>query len=297
MMVSASGVRGVFGDGIEPPVAYELGLAFGTMIGGTIVVGTDTRLTRDVIKHAVLAGVLAAGCDGVDLGICPTPSVELALRALECRGGIAVTASHNPAEWNALKFFGADGGLLSPEEAEGLFRLWRSGSARPALWRKVGRCRTSDRAIPLQAEAALSVAAVAAVKKARLTAAVDPVNGTGALATPPLLAALGCKMVAINTDVDVPFAHEPEPLAKNLTELCKLVRGSGAAVGFAQDPDADRLALVDETGRYVGEEYTLALCARYALRGRKGPVVANLSTSRMIDDVAAGPASPATARQ
>lgn len=287
LMVSASGVRGIFGEGLSPETAYLLGLSFGRMLGGgRVAVGTDTRLTRDVLKHAVLAGLCAAGCEGIDLGICPTPAVELAVRDLECSGGVAVTASHNPAEWNALKFFGSGGGLLSPEEAARLFDAWRSGSAAPAAWHEVGRCRQSDRAIPLLVDAALSVAAVESVRKVGFTVAFDPVNGTGALATPLLLEALGCRAVAVNTDVDVPFAHEPEPLGRNLSGLCRLVRESGAAVGFAQDPDADRLALVDETGRYVGEEYTLALCARYALARRKGPLVANLSTSRLADDVA-----------
>ena len=291
LMVSVSGLRGVVGDGLDPPtlVRYVAAYAGRLQRGASrpvVAVGTDTRPSRDMVLRIVAGTLQAAGCDVVDLGICPTPSVQLMMDKLGAAGAVVVTASHNPEEWNACKFYGSSGMLLTREEAERMWAVADSGRFDWVDWRRLGACVSDDGAAAAQIEAALSVADVGAVRKLSPLVVVDCVNGAGSVVTPAFLAELGCRPVLINADVDAGFPHTPEPVPENLGQLCRAVSERGADIGFAQDPDADRLAIVSERGEAIGEEYTLALSALRVLSKRKGTVVANLSTSRMVDDVA-----------
>lgn len=290
LMVSVSGVRGEIGQTLTPQVAVEFGAAFGTMLGAgkTVVVGRDSRPSGAMVRNGVLAGLLACGVNAVDLGVVTTPGVALMTRRLGADGGIVITASHNPIQWNGMKFLRPDGIALHKDQAAQLREAWEG---RRFAWVEPARCgqeSRNGRTHDTHVSAVLDVVDATAIANRRFKVVLDSVNGAGCVATNVLLSKLGCTVAHMNGEPTGLFAHTPEPTAENLTGLCDEVRRQHAAVGFAQDPDADRLALVDENGTYIGEEYSLALCAAYILRKRTGPVATNLSTSRMIDDVAAG---------
>lgn len=287
LKIGISGVRGVIGDSLTPQLVTSFAGAFGTYCGaGPILVGTDSRPSREMVKQAVIAGLLGTGCTPIDVGIVPVPALQHHVRAMRALGGICVTASHNPIAWNALKFFGPDGIILRPNQAAELVDLYHQGVYARVTAQGIREVRTDDAAIRLHHESVLSTIDVAAIQRRKFTVAVDCVNGAASSATPAFLRALGCEVIAINTDVNQPFPHDPEPIPANLTALCELMRSTRADIGFAQDADADRLAILNECGEPLGEDCTLALAVRHILRRTLGPVVANISTSRMIDDVA-----------
>jgi phosphomannomutase len=224
----------------------------------------------------------------VDLDMAPTPTVQLAVEGRHAAGGLAITASHNPIEWNALKFIGATGLFLDPDESAAMRGFVDRGFGRVS-WDKLGVIFRDERAISSHVEQILklSVLDVESIRRRRFRVALDTCHGAGSTIFPQLLEALGCEVEGINMIPDGLFHRPPEPVAENLGELSELVRRTGSSIGFATDPDVDRLALVDENGRAIGEDYTLALAARVVLRRRRGPVVANLSTSRIVDDMVA----------
>jgi phosphomannomutase len=292
LMVSVSGVRGRVGDGLTPEVMAHFAAAFGAFVRGrgpgqTVVLGRDSRVSGPMFRHAVIAGLQSAGCDVVDVGVGPTPSAQLAVEDLRAAGGLAITASHNPIEWNALKFIGPSGMFLDAEEGAEM-RALLDGEIPRVGWAELGGFDTDGGAIDRHLERILAIPFldVEAIRARRFTVALDCVRGAGGDIFTRLLDALGCRVEAINLEPDGHFPREPEPVAENLKELEALVRSSGAALGLATDPDVDRLSLVDETGRAIGEDYTLALAAKLVLRHRPGRVVTNLSTSRLLDDVA-----------
>ncbi len=289
LMVSVSGVRGEIGQTLTPEVALRFGAAFGTMLGAgkTVVIGRDSRPSGPMIRSAVVAGLLSTGVHAVDLGVVTTPGVALMVRRLKAAGGVIITASHNPIPWNGMKFLRPDGQALEPAAAEQLKQIWHSGQYAWAGPTETGQESVDESTHAAHIEAVLELVDVEAIRAGAFPVVLDSVNGAGCEGTRLLLDRLGCQLTHLNGEPTGLFAHTPEPIAENLTGLCEAVRQHGAAVGFAQDPDADRLALVDETGRFIGEEYTLALCAAYAMARRSGPAAANLSTSRMIDDIAA----------
>lgn len=287
LMVGVSGVRGVVGRTLTPAVALEFAQAYGTLLGGgRVVLGRDSRESGPVFEAAAAAGLLATGCAVTQLGLVMTPTVGRAIREGGYDGGMIITASHNPREWNGLKLLDALGVGPDPATAErvaavrasGAFALRETGFGKLAVDGEAG---------------ARHVAAVLAAREVDtsglrgLRVVLDSVNGAGCVHTPQLLAGLGCEVVHMNAEPSGEFAHPPEPVRENLGALCARVRAERAALGLAQDPDADRLALVDERGVYVGEEYTLALAVWSVLSRRRGPVAANLSTSRMVDELAA----------
>jgi phosphomannomutase len=286
LMVGISGIRGLVGQTLTPAVALEFAQAYGTFLGGgRLVLARDSRPSGPMFESAAEAGLLAAGCRVTRLGLVMTPTVGRAIRDGKYDGGVIITASHNPGEWNGLKFLDDLGVAPDPERARriaeirtgGQYRAIRDGFQQPADDPEAG---------------ARHVAAVLAAREVDLAAlrglrvVLDSVNGAGCADTPVLLKALGCAVIHVNGEPTGEFAHRPEPIQENLGDLCAAVRSAGAAIGFAQDPDADRLAVIDEKGTYIGEEYTLALAAWSVLSRRPGLVAANLSTSRMIDDVA-----------
>jgi len=292
LMVSVSGVRGRVGEGLTPEVIAHFAAAFGAYAlrrgpGKTVVIGRDSRVSGPMFIRAATAGLLSAGCDVVDVGVVPTPTVQLAVEDLQAAGGLAVTASHNPIEWNALKFIGPSGMFLDADEGREM-RAFTEGEIPRAAWRDLGRWREDAGAVERHLERILAIPMVDVelIRSRRFHVALDCVRGAGGNIFPQLLERLGCTVEAINLETDGLFPREPEPVAENLKELEALVRTSGAVVGLATDPDVDRLSLVSERGEAIGEDYTLALASALVLRHRPGAVVTNLSTSRLMDDVA-----------
>ncbi len=288
LKISISGVRGIIGDSLTPQLAAALAQAFGTYIGGgPILVGRDARRSGIMLSEAVTAGLLSVGGQPVDTGICAIPTFLYLTKAHKAAGGIAVTASHNPKPWNGLKFISRDGLYLTPHQTEEYLDIYHQGEFAyvPAERYKTASA-VSDTNEP-HLRRILAHFDAAKVRKRHFRVALDCNNGAGAVLAPRLLAEFGCEVVPIYTEPNGEFAHDPEPLPENIAEICRAVRESKADIGFVQDADADRLAVVDERGRPLGEELTLALSARYILSRKKGSVVCNLSTSRVIDDIAA----------
>jgi phosphomannomutase len=292
LMVGVSGVRGRVGEGLTPEVIAHFAAAFGAYAvrngpGRTVVIGRDSRVSGPMFVRAATAALQSVGCDVVDLGTLPTPSVQLAVEDLHAAGGLAVTASHNPIEWNALKFIGPSGMFLDAEQGAAM-RSLLEGEIPRVGWADLGSWSEDGGAVDrhLQKILALPFIDVDRIRACRFRVALDCVRGAGGVIFPRLLESLGCEMEGINLEMDGRFPREPEPVAANLGELEELVRRTGAVVGLATDPDVDRLSLVSDRGEAIGEDYTLALAARLVLRRRPGPVVTNLSTSRLLDDVA-----------
>ncbi len=293
LMVSVSGVRGVVGTTLTPELVARFAGAFGTWArhrgpGRTIVVGRDSRVSGPLFHRVVIGTLQAVGCDVIDIGMAPTPTVQLAVEHHHAAGGLAITASHNPIEWNALKFIGADGLFLDAESGTAMRAVMDAGPAYVS-WEQLGAVVADDAAVArhIAAVLALPYVDVAGIRAHRFRVALDCCHGAGGVIMPQLLAELGCEVFGIGMPTDGRFPRPPEPIAEQLGDLGQLVRTSKAAVGLATDPDVDRLAVVDETGRAIGEDWTLALAAKVVLGSRVGPVVTNLSTSRILDDIAA----------
>jgi phosphomannomutase len=285
LIASVSGVRGIVGRTLTDDVVREFARAYGRLLrGGRVVLARDTRPSGAAFAAAAEQGLRAEGCAVTHVGVAMTPSAAWAIGEGRFDGGVVVTASHNPAEWNGLKFLDERGLAPDPQRAAQIVALRDRGV--PAVEAPPGPVSHDEAAGRRHVDAVRAAMEVDVSPLRGLRVVLDSVNGAGCRDTPRLLQALGCELVHLNAEPTGQFAHGPEPLAENLSALCEAVRRHGAAIGFAQDPDADRMAIVDEAGRYIGEEYTLALAARFVLSRRPGPVAANLSTSRMIDDVA-----------
>jgi phosphomannomutase len=296
LMVGISGVRGVVGDGLTPEVLTRYSAAFGNLcesrrqnISPVVVLGRDSRISGEMCRLAVLSGLSATGCEVIDIGICPTPTVQIAVEELGASGGMVITASHNPIQWNALKFIGPDGTFLGQRQAERLFDLVRKDKIAYQSWSGLGKVRNDHRWTQrhIQKLLKLKYVDVKKIKRAKLKVVLDCCNGAAGVVSPGLLKALGCQVIELYCNPDGNFAHNPEPRPENLASLCRAVKKHKADIGFANDPDVDRLAIVSEHGIPLGEEVTLALAAEFMLSKRpKSKVVTNISTSRMIDDIA-----------
>jgi len=289
LVASTSGVRGIVGPGLTPLLATKYAAAFGSMLkSGTVVIGRDSRPSGDLIIRAAISGLASVGIDVVDVGIVPTPTVEIAVKELKAKGGICITASHNPAPWNALKFFNDHGEFITPAQYKKLDDILTKEKFAFKPHDKIGAIARQDIWIDKHIKKTIAVRTVntAAVKRRKFKVAVDCINGAGSTALPSLLEKLGVKVFAINAKGDGDFVHEPEPVPKNLTQLGKAVKKHKADFGMACDPDADRLALVDEHGDPIGEELTLAIAVKHVLSKQQGPTVLNLSTSKATSDTA-----------
>lgn len=288
LMMTVSGVRGLIGETMTPALAADIGTAFGSHLGGgKVVLGRDSRPSGQMVQAAMVSGLLATGCDVVDLGVVSTPGAAFMTVRHRAAGGVMITASHNPIAWNGIKFFTPEGCAPPAELAEKIFARYRERSFKLVDVQHLGSLSRDASTNAAHVDAVLALLDVESIRRRRFKVVLDSINGGGCVSGRMLLERLGCQVVHVNGDPTGRFAHTPEPTAENLTSLCEAVRQSAAALGFAQDPDADRLAVVDDTGRYIGEEYTLALAAMYVFSKRPGPAAANLSTSRMIDDLAA----------
>lgn len=322
LMLGVSGMRGIAGSTLTVETVARFAGALGAWLGEhrravksrdaitgktrsvpLVVLGRDGRAGGDVYHAAARAGLQQAGCDVVDAGVAMTPSIGLAVDSLGASGGLVLTASHNPQQWNGCKPMVRDAdargrrpSASAPDKriADEIISIYKGGSIAPKPFDKLGRVVRSLDAGAAHAERVVELArglgVISTLRKRRPLAVIDSVGGAGTAAGPELLSRLGCRPHAMYERVGV-FPHVPEPTAQNLTGLCRAVKKHGAAMGFAQDPDADRLAIVDERGRYIGEEYTLVLACRALLEfgglRRGGSVAVNLSTSRMIDDLCA----------
>ena len=295
LMISISGIRGIVGSSLTPETVVKYASAFAEYCppsaGQPIVIGRDGRVTGKSIGHIVSSTLLQMGCDVIAIGVCPTPTVQIAVEKLRATGGISITASHNPIEWNGLKFIAPTGLFLDAEENSRLWQIAEQPERRYASWDKQGKHRTGQEFIDehIRQIVGLPYLDLEKLRSRRFKVVVDCVNGAGGTIVPKLLRELGCDVIETNCDASGIFAHTPEPIPENLTDLCDRVKEEHADLGIAVDPDVDRLVLIDELGQPIGEEYTIASVVRFVLLKEKGRhpmnVVVNLSTTRAVDDI------------
>src|ERR1700687_1373533 len=289
LKISISGGRGVIGDSLSPGLLTRFAQAFGTYVGsGTIVIGRDPRTSGEMVKQAVIAGLLSSGCRVIDIGMCPVPTVQLLVRHRRAHGGIAITASHNPAECDALKFVDADGLFLNSGKAREMLDIYHQGEYTKVAGAEMRDVEEITGATDLHLEKILDALGPLPQSKKQLRVVLDACNGAGSLVGPKLLAALGAAVIPINVTPNGLFPRAAEPVAENLGDLCAAVKEHHADIGFAQDMDADRLAIVSERGTAIGEDYTLVLATLYVLSRELGPVVANLSTTSSLEGTTTG---------
>lgn len=305
-IISVSGVRGIVGKSLNAAMLTQFATAFGIMVNKakcqyqlgerhnpnpskTVVVGRDSRVTGEMVRHSILAGLISTGCRVIDVGLCPTPTILLMAKELNASGSIAITASHNPVEWNGLEFAFESGRLLNRGEREQFMEIYRSKDFHLANWNQQGSVETYKDAIKQHIKTILGCDWVnlELVRERALKVVIDCGNGAGSIASPHLLRQLGCQVVEVNCVPDGHFPRSAEPTPDALGQLCKAVHADSADVGFAHDGDADRLVVVSEDGVPLSSEYTLALCADFVLNKKNGDVVSTVSTSLMIDDITA----------
>lgn len=287
LKISISGVRGVIGNGLNGEMVLNLAAAFGQSLGkGSVVVGRDSRPTGPQMRLAVLAGLAFSGNDVIDIGLVPTPTVGFMVRNLGAVGGIQISASHNPVEWNALKFFNSKGFFLNEEDFKNFMGFYEKGGFGLATWDQLGKVSTRDDAIDIHIQKILEFADIEAVKSRKLKVVVDGCRSVGGLILPKLLRALGCEVIEFDCEADGNFTRPLEPTPAHLGGLCAKVKEYQADVGFAADPDADRLALVSEKGEPMGEDMSLALAADFVSQRTGSDIVTNLSTTMALDDIA-----------
>jgi phosphomannomutase len=288
LKIGITGVRGIVGETFSPELAVEFAEAFATYVDrGRILVCRDTRPSGPMIRSAVLAGLLAAGCEVIDLGVCPTPSMQLAIRSLKAEGGIAITAGHNPGHWNALKFVRGDGLYLNSTQGEELLDIFHQGEFAKATWDTIKQVVQTADPIPEHIKVLHESFAAEKIRSKSLTVAVDCCNGACSFLSPRWLATLGCEVLAVNDNPNAPFPHAPEPKPETMAQLCAVVKAGRAAIGFAHDADGERLGIVTDLGEPLSEEMTLAIAAEIRLRKKTGAVVTNVSTSGAVDIIAA----------
>jgi phosphomannomutase len=291
-MIGVSGIRGVVGAALSPGKALAFVQAYATWLKRhterpKVLLARDTRPTGEMMRHAVLSGLLASGCEVIDLDIVATPTLQLSIPRLEADGAICITASHNPVEWNALKFFQPNGMYIDKAMGADVLEIYHARSFSCNGWDKMGSVTTNNDAVDFHLQKVLSLVDVEKIRQRKFKVVLDCCCGAGTTISPQLLEALGCEVIPLHCDLTGVFPHNPEPLNKNLTELCKAVPAHGADVGFAHDADADRVALVTNDGFPIGEDYALVWAVAHTLKNRKrGPVVTNLSTSMAVDAVA-----------
>ena len=287
LIVSVSGIRGIIGAGFSPAAALAFAQALGTYLqGGRVVLSRDSRPSGAMLRHAVIAGLASCGCEVHDLGIVPTPTCGLAVRKLEAAGAIQITASHNPAPWNGMKLFGSDGAVLSALKGKEVKQLFDTSKFALVPHDKLGDVRECQHAEVWHRERVLQLVDLTQIRSRSFRVLLDANGGAGGPLGKALLDSLQATPILVGGHPDGNFTHSPEPLAENLATILPLIVKYQANVGFVLDPDADRLAIIDEQGRYIGEELTLALAALCRLRQQPGPIVINMSSSRVNEDIA-----------
>lgn len=286
LMKSISGIRGIVGDTLTPEVILQTAYGFAQYTkNGKIVIGMDGRPTGEAISNMLESVLQLCGCEVIDLGIVPTPTVQLMVEELKADGGIIVSASHNPVEWNAFKLVNSDGTFLNSKQIKQFFK-YSEKSAKTVKYDKVGKRYQEDRSFNVHISKVLDKIAVNKIKRSKYKVVLDSVNGAGSYITRELLEKLNCEVVPLYCETIGEFPRVAEPLPENLADLSKAVKKHKADIGFAQDPDADRLAIVDENGNPIGEELTISLVAEHLLSKKSGRVVVNLSTTKTVEDIA-----------
>lgn len=287
LKIGTSWVRGVVGEALTPELAVSFACAFATWCdGGLVVIGRDTRRTSDMFRSAVVSGLLSAGCQILDLGVCATPQISYYVRKKGAAGGISITGSHNSAAWNALKFVGPHGALLNAVNSEELLDIWHASAFLLAPWDELKPVETVPGGDDGYLRHLLEALDVKAIRDAHLRVAVDYCNGACVDAGNRLLEALGCHVFSLNDDQTGEFAHAPAPSASNMRQVGALMRCVDADLGVAINVDGDRIGFVCADGKPLSEEYTFPLVARQAMKHTPGRIVTNLSTSSMVDRVA-----------
>lgn len=290
LMSSISGIRGIVGDGLDPEIIIKYTKAYAEFIGsGKVVIGRDARITGEMVNQITTGTLLAKGIDVVDIGICPTPTVQFNVKKLKAQGGIAISASHNPNEWNALKLLNGTGQFLSPAEYVQMQKFLADGQSNYKSWDKIGKWTEYSKGIQNHIDAIfdLGIIYVEEIRKKRFKVLVDCVNGAGAYILPDFLKEFGCEVIEMNCEKTGIFPRTPEPLPENLTETMKRVKSAKVDFGIVVDPDVDRLVLISDKGEPFIEENTITQIVQFVLSRKKGNVVVNLSTTRAVDDIAA----------
>lgn len=286
-IISVSGLRGVVGRSLTPEIAIRYASAFAAEIpSGSIVITRDGRVSGPMLAEALAGGLTTLGRDVIDADVAATPTTGVLVRSLRAAGGIQISASHNPPEYNGLKLFSADGRVIPEAAGARVIERYRTGVTEPSAQDYVGRIEPCSDTIGQHWALIEKIADVPRIRARRFKVLLDANHGAGSVLGRKLLAELGCDFSILGEPPDGQFEHMPEPTAENLAGVLATVRKSHCDIGFCQDPDADRLAVIDESGRYLGEEYTLAICVDQRLRHTRGPIVTNCSTSRMSQDLA-----------
>jgi phosphomannomutase len=290
LMVSISGIRGIVGDGLDPQVLVRFTSAYADFIGkGKVVVGRDARISGDMVRLITEGTLLSKGIDVVDIGIVPTPTVQYTVNRMKASGGIAISASHNPNQWNALKLLNKTGQFMSPEENYELLKILNTERGTFNTWEHLGKLEYNHEALKRHMDGVLALNHINPneIKKKKFKVVADCVNGAGVYIIPQLLRELGCEVIELNCEKTGIFPRLPEPLPENLTETMETVKKHSADFAVVVDPDVDRLVLIDDKGNPFGEENTIALAVKFVLSKHKGNVTVNLSTTRAVDDIAA----------
>ncbi len=289
-MVSISGIRGIFGSDLNPENLARYTAAFGSWVkGGKVVLGRDTRVTGELCERVVVSALQAVGCDVVLLGVVPTPTVEMGVLKHRASGGIIISASHNPAEWNALKLLNGKGEFLDAAQGAEVMAIAEGGEIAWQDYRHIGKLQQDDQILEYHIDKILSLPYIRPelIREKQFQVVVDAVNGAGSESVPALLKALGVEQIhCINCTPDGLFPHNPEPVPEHLGEICGKVKEAKADAGIVVDPDADRLALVMNNGELLGEEYTLALATQFMMERNPGPCATNLSSSDVTQNIA-----------
>ncbi|PKL83846.1 MAG: phosphoglucosamine mutase [Ignavibacteriae bacterium HGW-Ignavibacteriae-3] len=289
LMVSISGIRGLIGDGLDPEVLVKYTSAYADFCGkGKIILGSDGRITGDMARHVVLGTLMAKGNDVIDLGICPTPTVLFNIKKHKAAGGIQISASHNPNQWNALKLLNRNGEFMTPEENIKMLKLLETSNKNYAEWNRLGKITEYKKGVDEHIEAVLKLENinVSKLRRRKFKVLLDCVNGAGSYSMPKLLDKLGCNVIQINCERTGIFPRLPEPIPENLTATMRAVKKHKADIGIVVDPDVDRLVMITEKGEPFGEENTITQAVKFYLSRKRGNVVVNLSTTRAVDDVA-----------
>ena len=289
LMVSVSGIRGIVGDGLDPNVIIKYASAYADFCGkGKIVVGSDGRISGGMVKSSVISALSAKGNDVVDIGICPTPTVLYNVKRLKAVGGIQISASHNPNEWNALKLLNSDGEFLTGDQNKKMLKFLEKKNNFVA-WNKLGKIEKYNDGLKNHYADVLKMKFLdlPAIQKRKFKILLDCVNGAGSYSVPQFLEQLGCEVIKINCEQTGVFPRLPEPIPENLTETMQAIKNSNVDLGIVVDPDVDRLVLLTEKGEPFGEENTITQAVKFILSKEKGNAVVNLSTTRGVDDAAA----------